>query len=199
MSGETPETKSQFAILKSRAFLPLFLTQAIGAFNDNGLRNGIAILITFDLAVKHGWDATLFVQAGLALFMLPYFLFSAIAGQLADKHDKATLSRWIKLFDLAAMVFGAFRKDWQKFDFSKTRVSMKQGSRTIIEKTGGHPTGNPAKPAVVLANLRRGTTGLKAGTFIVTGSFTGFHPVELNQPVTGEFDGFGTMEATIVG
>ena len=98
-----------------------------------------------------------------------------------------------------AMVFGAFRKDWQKFDFAKTRVSMKQGARTIIEKTGGHPTGNPAKPAVVLANLRRGTTGLKAGTFIVTGSFTGFHPVELDQPVTGEFEGFGTMEATIVG
>jgi len=69
-----------------------------------------------------------------------------------------------------AMVFGAFRKDWQKFDFSKTRVSMKQGSRTIIEKTGGHPTGNPARPAAVLANLRRDTTGLKAGTFIVTGS-----------------------------
>ena len=83
--------------------------------------------------------------------------------------------------------------------FSKTRVSMKQGGRTIIEKTGGHPTGNPAKPAVVLANIQRGTTGLKAGTFIVTGSFTGFHPVELNQPVTGEFEGFGTMEATIAG
>jgi 2-keto-4-pentenoate hydratase len=98
-----------------------------------------------------------------------------------------------------AMVFGRFRNDWQKFDFTKTRVSMKQGSKTIIEKTGGHPTGNPARPAVVLANLRRGTTGLKAGWFIVTGSFTGFHPVELNQPVIDEFDGFGTMEATIVG
>jgi 2-keto-4-pentenoate hydratase len=98
-----------------------------------------------------------------------------------------------------AMVFGAFRRDWQTFDFSKTRVSMKQGSRTIVEKIGGHPTGNPAKPAVVLANLRRGSTGLKAGTFIVTGSFTGFHPVEPDQAVTGEFDGFGTMEATIVG
>ena len=98
-----------------------------------------------------------------------------------------------------AMVFARFRNDWQTFDFSKTRVSMKQGSKTIIEKTGGHPTGNPAIPAVVLANLRRGTTGLKAGMFIVTGSFTGFHPVELNQPVIGEFEGFGTMEATIVG
>ena len=98
-----------------------------------------------------------------------------------------------------AMVFGPFRKDWQKFDFTRTRVTMKQGSRTIVDKVGGHPTGNPGKPAVVLANLRRGSSGLKAGTFVVTGSFTGFHPVELNRPVTGEFDGFGTMEATIVG
>jgi len=98
-----------------------------------------------------------------------------------------------------AMVFGAFRKDWQSFDFTKTRVAMSQGGRTIIEKIGGHPTGNPGKPAVVLANLRRATTGLAAGTFIVTGSFTGFHPVALDQPVTGEFEGFGKMEATIVG
>ena len=98
-----------------------------------------------------------------------------------------------------AMVFGAFRKDWQTFDFTKTRVTMKQGSRTIIEKVGGHPTGNPGKPAVVLANIKRHTTGLKSGYFVVTGSFTGFHPVELDKPVTGAFDGFGTMEATIVG
>ena len=98
-----------------------------------------------------------------------------------------------------AMVFGAFRKDWQKFDFTKTKVSLKQGARTIIEKVGGHPTGNPAVPALVLANLRRTTTGLKAGTMIVTGSFTGYHPVVLNEPVRGEFEGFGTMEATIVG
>lgn len=97
-----------------------------------------------------------------------------------------------------AMAFGAFRKDWQGFDFARTRVAMKQGSRTIVEKTGGHPTGNPAIPAVVLANLRRGTTGLKAGTIVVTGSFTGYHPVAVNQPVTGEFEGFGMMEATIV-
>lgn len=98
-----------------------------------------------------------------------------------------------------AMVFGAFRKDWQSFDFTRIRVSMKQGARTIIEKVGGHPTGNPAIPAVVLANLRRTTTGLFAGTFVVTGSFTGYHPVALNEPVTGEFEGFGTMEATIGG
>lgn len=107
MSGQDNDRQSQFAILTSRSFLPLFVTQAISAFNDNAVRNGIAILITFDLAVRFNFNATLFVQAGMALFMLPYFLFSAIAGQLADKYDKAMLSRWIKLFDLAAMVFGA--------------------------------------------------------------------------------------------
>jgi len=97
-----------------------------------------------------------------------------------------------------AMVFGPFRKDWQKFDFGRIHVSMRQGSRTIIEKTGGHPTVNPAKPAAVLANIRRSSTGLKAGTIVVTGSFTGYHPVEVDRPVSGEFEGFGTMEATIV-
>ena len=97
---------SQLSLLKTRNFLPLFVTQAIGAFNDNGLRNAIAILITFDLAVRQGWNATLFVQAGTALFILPYFLFSAIAGQLADKYDKAVIARRVKLVEIAAMIFG---------------------------------------------------------------------------------------------
>ena len=98
---------SQFHLLKHKSFLPLFVTQAIGAFNDNGLRNAIAILITFDLAVNAGWNAALFVQAGTALFILPYFLFSAIAGQIADKYDKAVIARRIKFVEIFAMAFGA--------------------------------------------------------------------------------------------
>ncbi len=97
----------QLTLLKHKSFLPLFITQAIGAFNDNGLRNAISILITFDLAVNAGWNAALFVQAGTALFILPYFLFSAIAGQLADKYDKAVLARRIKFVEIFAMGFGA--------------------------------------------------------------------------------------------
>jgi acyl-[acyl-carrier-protein]-phospholipid O-acyltransferase / long-chain-fatty-acid--[acyl-carrier-protein] ligase len=103
MSGD-----GQFALLKTKRFLPLFITQAIGAFNDNGLRNAISTLITFDLAVNQGWDATTFVQAGTALFILPYFLFSALAGQLADKFDKALIARRIKAVEILAMLFGAF-------------------------------------------------------------------------------------------
>ncbi|WP_373503333.1 acyl-[ACP]--phospholipid O-acyltransferase [Aestuariivirga sp.] len=162
MSGETPETRSQFAILKSKAFLPLFVTQAISAFNDNALRNGIAILITFDLAVKGGWDATFFVQAGLALFMLPYFLFSAIAGQLADKHDKAILSRWIKLFDLAAMVFGAFSL-WLENPFMHLTVLFLAGTTAAFF--------GPIKYGVLPQYLKRdeliaGNALIELGTFV---------------------------------
>jgi acyl-[acyl-carrier-protein]-phospholipid O-acyltransferase / long-chain-fatty-acid--[acyl-carrier-protein] ligase len=98
--------ESQFSLLKTKRFLPLFIAQAIGAFNDNALRNAVIILITFDLAVHKGWNATLFVQAGTALFILPYFLFSAISGQLADKFDKSVMARNIKLAEIGAMIFG---------------------------------------------------------------------------------------------
>jgi acyl-[acyl-carrier-protein]-phospholipid O-acyltransferase / long-chain-fatty-acid--[acyl-carrier-protein] ligase len=98
---------SQFALLKTERFLPLFVTQAIGAFNDNGLRNAVAILITYDLAARFGLNDAIYVLAGTALFILPYFLFSAIAGQLADKYDKALLARRIKVMEFFAMIFGA--------------------------------------------------------------------------------------------
>ncbi|MFT3988203.1 acyl-[ACP]--phospholipid O-acyltransferase [Aestuariivirga sp.] len=99
--------ETQLALLKTRKFLPLFVTQAIGAFNDNALRNGIAVLIVYDMAQRQGWNATLFVQAGAALFVLPYLLFSAISGQLADLADKALVARRVKLAELAVMLFGA--------------------------------------------------------------------------------------------
>ncbi len=162
MSGETQSTQSQFAILKTRAFLALFVTQAISAFNDNGLRQGIAILITFDLAVRFGFDATLFVQAGLALFMLPYFLFSAIAGQLADKYDKAVLARWIKVFDLAAMVFGALSL-WLENPYMHLTVLFLAGTTAAFF--------GPIKYGVLPQYLKReeliaGNALIELGTFV---------------------------------
>ena len=99
-----------------------------------------------------------------------------------------------------AMVFGAFRKDWQKFDFTETKVSLQAGlahHHREDRRPSDRQSGDPRRACS--ANLRRSTTGLQAGMMIVTGSFTGFHPVALNVPVRGEFEGFGTMEATIVG
>jgi acyl-[acyl-carrier-protein]-phospholipid O-acyltransferase/long-chain-fatty-acid--[acyl-carrier-protein] ligase len=99
--------QSQFSLLKSRSFLPLFVTQGIGAFNDNALRNGIAILTVYQLLADSPTAANHFVLAGTALFVIPYFLFSAIAGQLADAYDKALIARRVKLFEVAVFAFGA--------------------------------------------------------------------------------------------
>lgn len=99
--------KSQFELLASRRFLPLFLTQFLGAFNDNVFKNAMVILITYALAEKSGMDARLLVTAAAGIFILPFFLFSALAGQLADKFEKAALIRKIKLAEIVLMAMGA--------------------------------------------------------------------------------------------
>ena len=97
---------SQFSLLKTNRFLPLFVTQALGAFNDNVLRFSVAILITYRLT-QAGGDAATQLALAAAFFTLPFFLFSGIAGQLADKLDKAELTVRIKLAEIAIMAFGA--------------------------------------------------------------------------------------------
>lgn len=96
-----------FRLLRERRFLPLFITQFLGAFNDNVLKNAMVILITFQGARLSSVDAGLMVNACAGLFILPFFLFSATAGQLADKYDKAHLIRLIKLCEIAIMIVAA--------------------------------------------------------------------------------------------
>lgn len=98
---------SQFHLLSQRRFLPLFITQFLGALNDNVLKNALVILIAF-----HGSRLTriapeLMVNLCAGLFILPFFLFSASAGQLADKHEKSRLIRFVKLFEIGIMGFAA--------------------------------------------------------------------------------------------
>jgi 2-keto-4-pentenoate hydratase len=76
------------------------------------------------------------------------------------------------------------------------RVSMKAGGTTVEETVGGHAFINPFLPVVVLANELRGKDGLKAGQFVATGSFSGYFPVEPDQPVVADFEHIGRVEAT---
>jgi acyl-[acyl-carrier-protein]-phospholipid O-acyltransferase/long-chain-fatty-acid--[acyl-carrier-protein] ligase len=98
---------SQFALLASRRFLPLAITQLLGAFNDNLFKNALVILITYVLAARSGLNAQVLVVAAGGIFILPFFLFSATAGQLADKYDKARLTRGIKLAEIVLMLGAA--------------------------------------------------------------------------------------------
>ncbi len=99
---------SQFALLGQRRFAPFFATQFLGALNDNIFRNGLVILITFQGVLVAGMDHSQLANVAAGLFILPFFLFSATAGQLADKYEKSMLIRRIKLLEIALMLLAAF-------------------------------------------------------------------------------------------
>lgn len=94
---------SQYILLGSKRFLPLFCTQFLGALNDNIYKNALVIFIVFTLADRTAIDSTVLVIMAGGLFILPYFLFSATAGQLADKYEKSLLIRRIKLAEILIM------------------------------------------------------------------------------------------------
>jgi len=106
--GEALSDTSQFTLLRQRRFAPFFITQFFGAFNDNVFRNGLVILVTFQGTLVAGMNASQLANVAGALFILPFFLFSATAGQLADKYEKSRLIRAVKLLEIALMVVAAF-------------------------------------------------------------------------------------------
>jgi acyl-[acyl-carrier-protein]-phospholipid O-acyltransferase / long-chain-fatty-acid--[acyl-carrier-protein] ligase len=97
--------QNQVHLLKSKRFLPLFITQFLGAFNDNVFKNAFLIWFTFDVAQKLNMNAQIMVTIASGLFILPFFLFSAIAGQLADKYEKSKLVQIIKIAEILIMSF----------------------------------------------------------------------------------------------
>ncbi len=98
---------NQFALLRQRRFLPFFLTQGLGAFNDNVFKNALVVLITYLSVQLSDGDRNTFTNLAAALFILPFFLFSATAGQLSEKYDKARLAQAVKLMEIAIMAVAA--------------------------------------------------------------------------------------------
>ena len=104
------ETKiaSQFELLRQKRFLPFFITQFFGAFNDNVFKNSLLILIAFQGSQFVNTSADLLINVAAALFILPFFLFSATAGQWIDKYEKSRSIRTIKLIEVFIMAVAAF-------------------------------------------------------------------------------------------
>lgn len=97
---------TQFALLGKRRFAPFFWTQALGAFNDNAFRNALVMLVAYQMGLSEH-TASLYTNLAPALFIIPFFLFSATAGQLAEKFEKTRIIRWVKLFEITAMAVAA--------------------------------------------------------------------------------------------
>ncbi len=95
---------SQSGLLRSRRFAPLFVTQLLGALNDNVLKNAMVVLLTFQAASWTTLKPEILANLAAGIFILPFFLFSATAGQLADKYDKARLARLVKLLEICIVL-----------------------------------------------------------------------------------------------
>ena len=104
--GSPPRAHNQFDLLRERRFAPFFWTQFAGAANDNLYKNALVIFVAFHAAGLTRLDPDALVNLAGAVFIVPFVLLSATAGQLADKYDKAALIRTVKLLEIGIMTLG---------------------------------------------------------------------------------------------
>ena len=95
---------NQFSLLRERRFLPFFMAQALGAFNDNVFKNALIVLITYQASQWSAVRPELLANVAGGLFILPFVLFSGIAGQLSERFDKSVVIKVVKLMEIGIMV-----------------------------------------------------------------------------------------------
>jgi len=187
---------TQFALLAERRFAPFFWTQFAGAANDNVFKNAFVVFVTFEAAASLALDAGTVVNLIGAVFILPFMLFSATAGQLADKYEKSALIRWIKVFEIAIMLIGFA-------GFAMPSIAL---LFTALALLGIHSTlFGPVKYAILPQHLRLdelvGGNGLvEMGTFvaILLGTLAGGLAVSV-KPNGTLFAGALTVAIAVLG
>ena len=152
----------QFGLLKQKRFGPFFATQFLGAFNDNLFKKALVVLLTFQAAHWTTLKPELLANLAAGIFILPFFLFSATAGQLADKYDKAMLARLVKVLEMLIMGVAA-----AGFFLTSLPVLM-----VALFLLGCHSTlFGPVKYAIMPQHLHEdelvgGNALIEAGTFV---------------------------------
>ena len=195
MSDAQPAHANLFALLRQRRFAPFFWTQFLGAANDNVFKFAFTVLVTYRLSVD--WMKP--EMAGLvigAVFILPFLLFSATAGQLADKYDKAIMARMVKNLEILIMLLGTV-------GLLQGRVALLLGCIFLL---GLHSTiFGPVKYAYLpqhlnAAELTGGNGMVEMGTFvaILLGDVVG--GVLIAMPEVGaRYVAFGCVLAAVAG
>ena len=186
---------SQFKLLQERRFLPFFITQFLGAFNDNFYKNALVVLITFQAAQITTLSAGVLVNLAAGVFILPFFLFSATAGQLADKVEKSRLIRFTKLLEIAIMLLAAAGFALMSLPLMLA-VLFLMGTQSAIF--------GPVKYAIIPQQLREqelvgGNALVEAGTFvaILVGTIVGGLLIDL--PSGPAWVSLGTLAVALLG
>lgn len=172
-------------LVRTRRFLPLFITQLLGAFNDNLFKNAMVLYVVYSVYSSEAEEAK-FSAIASTLFIIPFFVLSALAGQLADMRDKAKIIRIVKFCEILIMLVGGagLVLAWQGFATSTVAIPLMLAALFAM---GVHSTFfGPIKYAILPQHLRDGEvlagTGLvEAGTYIAVLAGTilaGWIPVE---------------------
>ncbi|WP_404369984.1 MFS transporter [Sphingomonas sp. MMS24-J45] len=155
-------------LLKERRFLPLFVTQFLGAFNDNLFKTSMVLFATYHIYNSAETEQN-FNAIATALGILPFMLLSALSGQLADSHDKARIIRIVKTAEIAIMLLGAGGMMLALYGFTQIGLGLMLGAVLFL---GVHSTFfGPIKYAILPQHLHEdevlGGTGLvEAATYI---------------------------------
>jgi 1-acyl-sn-glycerol-3-phosphate acyltransferase len=154
--------RSQYALLRERRFGPFFATQFLGALNDNVLKNALVIVITFQVSAWSTLSSGELANLAQALFILPFFLFSAQAGQLSDKFERSRIIRWVKLAEIGIMLVAAV-------GFMRQSLALLLSALFLM---GAHSTVfGPVKYAILPQHLHEdeligGNALVETGTFL---------------------------------
>ncbi|MEO8332777.1 MAG: MFS transporter [Gallionella sp.] len=151
-----------FQLLKTRRFLPIFVTQFLGAFNDNLFKNALVVLLTYQAASWTTLKPEVLANLAAGIFILPFFVFSATAGQLADKYDKARLARLVKLLEIVIMLFAGVGFAMHSLAFLMFALFLFGMHSTLF---------GPVKYAILPQHLKEqelvgGNALVEAGTFV---------------------------------
>ncbi|HUH77002.1 MAG TPA: MFS transporter, partial [Devosia sp.] len=157
-------------LLRTRRFLPLFITQLLGAFNDNLFKNAMILFVVYGVYSSEEAEAK-FSAIASGLFVLPFFVLSALAGQLADMRDKARIIRIVKLCEIGIMLIGGagLAMAWQGFGITQLAIPL---MLLALFAMGIHSTFfGPIKYAILPQHLKKdevlaGTGLVEAGTYI---------------------------------
>ena len=114
---QSNQPKSQFHLFTQRRFLPFFVTQFLGALNDNLFKNALLVIVVSSAIAGSEASTNFTTNFAVGLFILPFFLFSTTAGQLADTYDKAMLMRRVKLAEILIMLAGSYALMTQNLNF----------------------------------------------------------------------------------
>ncbi len=158
------------SLMNKRRFLPLFVTQLLGAFNDNLFKNAMVLFVVYGVYDDEKAEA-LFSAVATAIFIIPFFLMSAVAGQLADTRDKAAIIRIVKFCEILIMLVGGLGLvlAWIGFGINLIAIPLMM---LALFAMGVHSTFfGPIKYAILPQHLEDdevlGGTGLvEAGTYI---------------------------------